>query len=54
MGLVVSPITVFTHKQVSARKDVIVKGAGESGEFQYADEELRRTGLTLPSGVKTI
>ena len=49
MGLVVLPIMVITYKRINARREAIMKGAGESGGLQYTDEELRRMGDKAPN-----
>jgi hypothetical protein len=48
-GLVLLPIMVFTYKRINARREGIMKAAGESGGLQYTDEELRRMGDKSPN-----
>jgi hypothetical protein len=48
LGLIVLPILVVTYKRVNARREAIMKAAGESGGLQYTDEELRRMGDKSP------
>jgi hypothetical protein len=48
MGLVVLPIITITYKRINARREGIMKAAGESGGLQYTDEELRRMGDKSP------
>ena len=48
-GLVLLPIIVFTYKRINARREAIMKAAGESGGLQYTDEELRRMGDKSPN-----
>jgi hypothetical protein len=48
MGLVVLPIITITYKRINARREGIMKAAGESGGSQYTDEELRRMGDESP------
>jgi len=48
MGLVVLPIMVTTYNRINARREAIMKEAGESGKLQYTDEELRRMGDRAP------
>lgn len=43
-GLVVSPATLFTYKRMNARRDAVMREAGEKGGLQYSDHELRRMG----------
>ena len=49
MGLVVLPIMVITYKRINARREAIMKEAGESGGLRYTDEELRRMGDKAPN-----
>jgi len=51
MGLIVLPILVITYKRINARREVIMKEAGESGGSQYTDTELRRMGDRAPNFV---
>jgi len=48
MGLFLLPIVVITYKRINARREAIMKEAGESGGLQYSDEELRRMGDKAP------
>ena len=48
MGLVVLPIIVIAYKRINARKEAIMKEAGESGGPQHTAEELRRMGDKAP------
>jgi len=49
LGLVVLPTMVIAYKRINARREAIMKAAGESGGSQYTDEELRRLGDKAPS-----
>lgn len=49
MGLVVLPIIVTTYRRINARREAILKEAGESGGLQYTDEELRSMGDKSPN-----
>jgi len=49
MGLIVLPIMVITYKRINARREAIMKQAGESGGPQHTDEELRRMGDKAPN-----
>ena len=49
MGLVVLPTLVIIYKRINARREAIMKEAGESGGSQYTDEELRRMGDKAPN-----
>jgi len=49
MGLTVLPIIVITYKRINARKEAVMKEAGESGGSQHTDEELRRMGDKAPN-----
>ena len=48
LGLVALPIIVITYKRINARREAIVKEAGESGGLKYSDDELRRMGDKSP------
>jgi hypothetical protein len=48
MGLVVLPVIVIVYKRINARREAIMKEAGESGGLQYTGEELRRMGDKAP------
>jgi len=48
MGLVLLPVVVITYKRINARKEAIMREAGESGRLQYNDAELRRMGDKAP------
>ena len=48
MGLAVLPIIVVTYTRVNARREAILKEAGESGGLQYTNEELKRMGDKSP------
>ena len=43
------PIMVITYKRINARREAIMKEAGESGGLQHTDEELRRMGDKAPN-----
>jgi len=47
-GLVVLPIILFTYKRINARRDAVMREAGEKGGLQYSDHELRRMGDRAP------
>ena len=42
------PIIVITYKRINARREAIMKEAGESGGLKYSDDELRRMGDKSP------
>ena len=49
MGIVVVLILVTTYTRVNARREAIMREAGESGGLQYTHEELRRMGDKAPN-----
>ena len=48
MGIVVTLILVIMYKRINARREAIMKEAGESGGLKYSDDELRRMGDKSP------
>jgi len=49
IGLVVVPTLVVTYNRINARREAIMKEAGECGGLQHTDEELRRMGDGAPN-----
>jgi len=39
---------VTTYKRINARREAIMREAGESGGLKYTDDELRRMGDKAP------
>jgi len=48
IGLVVLPIIPFTYMGINARRDAVMREAGEKDGLQYSDHELRRMGDWAP------
>ena len=49
IGLVVLPIILFTYSRINARRDAVMREAGQKGGLQfYSDHELRRMGDMAP------
>jgi len=49
MGIIVVLTLAITYRLINARREAIVKKAGESGGLQYSDEELRKMGDKAPN-----
>jgi len=49
MGIIVVLTLVVTYGRINARREAIMKEAGESGGLQYTDEELRKMGDKAPN-----
>jgi len=39
---------VTTYNRINARREAIIKEAGDSGRLQYTDDELKRMGDRAP------